>query len=29
VCVCVCDMGNPSVVGVIIIWVVAFSDMLW
>ncbi len=27
--VCVCDMGNPSVVGVIIIWVVAFSDMLW
>ncbi len=28
-CVCVCDMGNPSVVGVSIIWVVAFSDALW
>jgi hypothetical protein len=26
---CVCDMGNPSVVGVSIIWVVAFSDVLW
>jgi hypothetical protein len=27
--VCMCDMGNPYVVGVSIIWVVAFSDVLW